>query len=353
MAKQHRIFAVQNRPKSLFSRIYKYVLLYRFLRVGSAITMELRHLRYFVVAAEEENFHRAAARLHVAQPALSRRIRDLETELGYILFDRHQKRVRLSNAGQAYFEQIKPIFKALDNAKEQTRRVARGDYGLFRLGFPESAFRSPIIIESIHQFRSSFPNVEIKLEPVPPSHGLDGVSNGDLDACFVLNRCDASSAIDHLAIDKQEWVLAMPTTHPLVGQPAILLAQLKDEPFVWTRRDVFPTLHDRLMAACTAGGLTPQIVQYTVNESTRLHLIAIGMGIGFVSSSIREAPIGVTLRKIADFYSPLELDLVWRRDFCPPTVEHFKGIISTVKKASHDLDDRQRPQAPGLRSEHL
>src|SRR5437868_4137039 len=129
--------------------------------------MELRHIRYFVAAAEEENFHRAAERLSVVPPALSRRIHDLETELGAQLFERQQKRVRLSPLGRAFLEDARRILEEVARAKERVRRMARGEVGTLSVGLNETVVRHGIVSRAFRDFRTACADVELRLGPIP------------------------------------------------------------------------------------------------------------------------------------------------------------------------------------------
>src|SRR4051812_19912794 len=128
--------------------------------------MELRHFRYFLAVAEELNFHRAARRLHLAQPALSRQIQDLEEELGARLFDRLPRGVQLTKAGEAYVEHVRKILSDVDEANAHIKQVQQGEVGTLRIGFNDVASSDPSFAESIRRFRSRYPKVRIDLAPM-------------------------------------------------------------------------------------------------------------------------------------------------------------------------------------------
>jgi DNA-binding transcriptional LysR family regulator len=293
--------------------------------------MELRHLNYFAIAAAEENFNRAAVRLHVDQSALSRRIGDLERKLGVELFDRVGQRVRLSPAGQIYFEEVVKILDSIKRAGERARRVAKGEDGVLSLGFYETIIRNKVSAKSIIAFRSQRPNVDLNLEPMPPSETIDAVLNENVNAAFVYNRPMNEKALESLHISTYKWVLALPISHPLADKPKIELIDLQNEKFIFARRDLAPLLYETLLAGCQAGGLTPRIVQYTVHESTRLHLVSMAMGVCFVVSSLEAPGDGVVIRPISNFEVPVKLDLVWRRDSKSPTLKHFIDVVAKLK----------------------
>src|SRR6185369_11515554 len=235
--------------------------------------MELRHIRYFVAAAEEENFHRAAERLCVVTPALSRRIHDLEDELGVQLFERQQKRVKLSPMGRVFLEQARRILAEVDRAMAQMRLMGAGEAGSLHIGLNETVVRHALVTSAFREFRTQYPGVELKLGPIPSSKLVEAVLSGHVDAAFIYTR-PPEGPVDYLRIETDDFFLALPSTHPLAARAELRLADLKDEKFLWMERESAPGVYDRMIAACQAGGLTPNIVQQVLSENTRLHLVS-------------------------------------------------------------------------------
>jgi DNA-binding transcriptional LysR family regulator len=304
--------------------------------------MELRHLRYFAVAAEEENFHRAAERLHVTQSALSRRIHDLEVELGVQLFDRGQKRVRLSAVGRAYYDDTTRILKDIESANARSRRVAKGELGVLTLALNDTVVRHTIVSQAFHAFRSAYRDVELKLDPTPWASLVDALTSGNVDAAFLYTRPADSPLFDYIPIATDEFLLALPSSHPLAQRAELRLADLSGEPFLWQPREPMPYIHDRLIAACQAGGLTPRIVQHLMSESARLHLVSVGMGFTFVTSSFRNYSVeNVVTRPLADLSLPLTLELCWRRDNRPLILDNFIQTLKALTEAEATPATRQ------------
>ncbi len=161
--------------------------------------MELRHLRYFVAVGEEEHFGRAAQRLRVAQPALSRQIQDLEREIGFKLFDRLSRGVKISSAGKLFLEDARGILQQLNEATERAQRVARGQSGTLRVGFTENASWRGVVPDSLHLFRERCPDAELQLNPLPSLQQLEAVRTGRLDAAFMFNPPIARSGTGSIA----------------------------------------------------------------------------------------------------------------------------------------------------------
>jgi len=147
--------------------------------------MELRHLRYFVAVGEEQHYGRAARRLRVAQPALSRQIQDLEEELGFKLFERLSRGVKLSEAGKLFLEDARRILQEVSEAAVRAGSVARGRSGTLRVGFTENASWRGVVPESFRRFRELQPGAELQLRPAASFELLDAIRSGGLDAGFV------------------------------------------------------------------------------------------------------------------------------------------------------------------------
>src|ERR1700741_415803 len=149
--------------------------------------MELRHLRYFAAVGEEQHYGRAARRLAVAQPALSRQIQDLEEELGFKLFDRLPRGVKLSAAGKLFLADSRCMLREVNEASSRAAGVARGQSGTLRVGFTENASWRGVVPESLRRFRKQQPDAELQLTPATSLEQIEAIRSGRLDAGFVFN----------------------------------------------------------------------------------------------------------------------------------------------------------------------
>ena len=287
--------------------------------------MELRHLRYFVAVGEEQHYGRAAHRLRVAQPALSRQIQDLEKELGFKLFERLPRGVRLSAAGKLFLADAKRVLHEVSEATLRAGRVARGDVGTLRIGFPEHASWFGVVPDSFRRFRELRPNAELQLQPAPSLEQLEAIQSSHLDAGFIFNMQKADPELDQLLVGVQCIELALPKKHPLTKLKKLRLRDLTDAPFVWFSRRESPVLYDHLMHECFRGGLTsPRIIQEGPNEATILSLVSAGIGVGWVLGTARwRCPKSVAVMPVADLNMPLPLALVWRTDNTSPLLASF------------------------------
>jgi len=287
--------------------------------------MELRHLRYFLAIGEEQHYGRAARRLRVAQPALSRQIQDLEEEVGFKLFERLPRGVKLSAAGQLFLEDTRRILQEVRDAAARAARVARGQSGTLRIGFTESASWRGVVPESFRLFREMQPDAELQLQSLPRLVQLEAIRSGRLDAGFVFNMPKSDPELDGLPVAMQRIELATPTGHPLTKLKAVRLRDLADASFIWFPRREAPALYDRLMRECFRGGLkSPRIVQEGQDEATILSLVATGLGVGWVLGTARwRRPKSVVILTVGDLNIPQPLSLVWRKDNRSPLLAGF------------------------------
>jgi DNA-binding transcriptional LysR family regulator len=293
--------------------------------------MELRHLKYFVAVGEEQHYGRASLRLRVAQPALSRQIQDLEEEVGFKLFDRLPRGVKLSAAGKLFLNDARRILQEVSEAAMRAARVARGQSGTLRVGFPENASWHGVVPDSFRRFREQQPVAELQLQPAASLELLEAIRSGRLDAGFLNFMPKADPELDQLPVATQHVELAVPKRHRLTKLKKLRLRDLTDAPFVWFPRRANPAFYDRMMLACYRGGLrSPHIVQEGFNEATILSLVSTGLGVGWVLGAARwRCPGTVAILPVVDLNVPLMLALAWRRDNSSPLLAKF---ISDVQR---------------------
>ena len=291
--------------------------------------MELRHLRYFLTVGEEQHYGRAARRLRVAQPALSRQIQDLEEELGFKLFERLPRGVKLSAAGQLFLGDARRILQEVDEAAVRAARVARGQSGTLRVGFTEMASWRGVVPQSFRRFREMQPDAELQLQPWPSLVQLEAIRSGRLDAGFVFNMPKADPELEGLPVAMPRIELAVPRGHPLTKLKQVRLRDLASASFVWFPRSEAPAVYDRLVHECFRGGLkSPHIVQEGQDEATILSLVATGLGVGWVLETARwRRPKSVVILSVVDLDVPQPLSLGWRKDNKSPLLAKFVADV--------------------------
>ena len=297
--------------------------------------MELRHLRYFVAIGEEQHYGRAARRLRVAQPALSRQIQDLEEELGFQLFERLPRGVKLSAAGNLFLEDARRILQEVTEAAQRAGRVASGLSGTLRVGFTENSSWRGVVPDSFRRFRELQADAELQLQPDGSLAQIDAIRSGRLDAGFVNFMPTSDPELDQLLVARQHVELAAPKGHPLTRLKKLRLRDLKDAPFVWFSRRANQAFSDPMMRECYRGGLkSPHIVQEGVNEPTILSLISAGMGIGWVPAMARWlCPESVVSLPVVDL-KMMTLALAWRRQYISFAREVHSRRATGARRAS-------------------
>jgi DNA-binding transcriptional LysR family regulator len=227
--------------------------------------IELRHLRYFVAVAEELHFGRAAARLHLAQPPLSQQIRRLEEILGYPLFVRTSRTVKLTAAGEVFLNSARRTLRNVKDDMEEVRSIGRGDVGSLRVGFIGSGMLTPLPA-MLGQYRRQYPRVQLQLRETYTSGVVQSLLRGMLDAGF-LRDGDPTEGIVTETLFSEPFVAVLPHTHPLATRTGISAGQLRDEPFVY---------------------FSPMAVQEAPQWLTILRLVGAGLGVTIAPACVRQ-----------------------------------------------------------------
>ncbi|MGE2833135.1 LysR family transcriptional regulator [Mycobacterium sp. SMC-4] len=281
--------------------------------------MELRHLRYFVAVADTCHFGQAAEQLHIAQPALSYAIRQLENELDAVLLTRTTRQVSLTPAGEFLRGEAIRILDAVDEAQQGVRRIAAGHSGLVRLGLTGTAAFShlPRIARVLGQ---ELPAValDIQSDMLTPQQ-CDGLRVNALDV-GVLRPPVVGEDIEVRTIDDEPLVLAVSADHRLAVEPVVSLTDLRSEAFVgYASHD--SAVNQAVLRSCRRAGFVPHREHTAPNTAVLLALVAAGMGVAVLPASVRALPLGgVVFRDLVDGGS-IELALAWRRGTDNPVVD--------------------------------
>ena len=294
--------------------------------------MELRQLRYFVAVGEEQHYGRAAQRLRVAQPALSRQIQNLEEEIGFKLFDRLPRGVKINAAGKLFLDDARRILKDLNDAAVTAKRIGSGLAGTLRIGYVQSLSWHGIIPESLRHFREQRPDTELQLKPLGSSEQIAAVQSGALDAGYVYCMGKVDRELGQLQLGLVNLVLAIPAGHSLAKLKKLRLRDLIHAPLILFPRRASPVFFDHLMAHCARGGLqAPRVVQETADESIMLSMVACGIGVAIVSSASQwRHPPGITLSPVKDLGLQLPFVLIWRTDNHSPLLSNFIADVTSV-----------------------
>ncbi|GAA1297755.1 LysR family transcriptional regulator [Pseudonocardia xinjiangensis] len=300
--------------------------------------MELRHLRSFVALAEELHFGRAAQRVFVAQPALSKQISALEKELGVLLFERDKRQVVLTTAGVALLEDARRLLTQADGAVERARSAGRGSTGMLRVGFIAPALYD-LLPPVLRAFRVRHPGVRLALEEMHNIEAVNAVRSRRVHIAFVRLPIEPVSELSLVTVRSEPVMLAVPEGSRLADREAVHLAELADTDLILIARSQEPELHDYYVAQCAAAGFSARISHEVDRTHVAIGLVASGLGVCFVPRSGRRvAQPGVVCVPLLGTRMRLTMAAAWLGD-PDPLVRNFLALCTDV-----------RPQDPGPRA---
>jgi DNA-binding transcriptional LysR family regulator len=273
--------------------------------------VELRHLRYFVAVAEELHFGRAAQRLHIVQPALSKQISLLERELGVRLLERTKRHVQLTHAGVAFLEDARKTIAQAEQAVEHAHLAGRGERGVLRIGFIAPAVYN-LLPRTLRAYRTRFPGVRLRLSEVSNRSAIDGVANEHLDIAFVRLPIEDDRRLCRVTVSEEPVIIALPIGHALAEQVDVELRSLAEESFVMISRAQEPALYDHYVAWCLESGFSPRVVHEVDRTHVAVGLVAGGLGAAFVPTCARAmAHPGVAYRPLREPAPRLAMGALW------------------------------------------
>jgi DNA-binding transcriptional LysR family regulator len=287
----------------------------------------IRHLPHFAIVAEEEHFQRAAERLGITQSALSRRVQLLEEELGVKLFERKARGVRLTPAGESFYNDVRKVQAALEEAKLRAQNIMLGRRGRVEVGLAPNAVSNPIVGRMFRIIRAENPDVEVAMKLIYSEDQLHSLQMQRIDF-GILYKVSDEKWLSYAPVSEDRLMLAIPAAHALARKRRLRIADLGAIPFIAPSRAHSPRIFDRLIATCHASGFSPNIEVEVHSEESALSIVAMGFAAGFVSRHHKAlAPHGVVVREIEDFAFSLPLSLAWRSDFASPVVAHFNAAL--------------------------
>ncbi|HTZ81049.1 MAG TPA: LysR family transcriptional regulator [Stellaceae bacterium] len=297
------------------------------------MAIDLRRLRAFVAIAEEGHVTRAAARLGMQQPPLTRLLKGMEAELGVRLMNRSPRGVAPTAAGVALLGEARALLARAGEIAEVVRRADRGETGRLAIGFTSSAALHPFVPATLREFRTEAPAVGLTLEEAGTGELIDGLLRGQLDAAFVRTPMPdlASLAVD--GVLQEPMIAALPAGHPLArGAGALPLKRLAAEPFILYRRPTGPGLYDTIVAACRDAGFSPRVAQEAPRLTATLSLVAAGLGLSIVPASLRTLGItAVAYRSLGARGLVAPLHLASRRDDVAPALVRFRALVGRMR----------------------
>ncbi|WP_106581667.1 LysR family transcriptional regulator [Murinocardiopsis flavida] len=297
--------------------------------------MELRHLRYFTVLAEELHFGHAAARLHMAQPPLSQRIRDLERELGVRLFDRTRHKVRLTEAGALLLEHARPVLQSAEAAHEAMRRIRPGESGVLRAGVPPDTV--PATLRTlVAEFTREAPDALIDLQEMTTDEQLAALREGLLDAGMVRHPCD-TAGLECGPIARRALGVVLPVDHEQAGAGTVDLRDLNGQPLVIFPRAMAPRLYDHVLSVCGSAGFRPGAIRHARNPHFSNGLVLAGRGVHLNERPHSGPPEGLCWRPLADTPLSWQTSTVWAPRRRHPMIDVFSEAATAGLAAAGHL----------------
>ncbi|AWN14560.1 LysR family transcriptional regulator [Salinisphaera sp. LB1] len=292
--------------------------------------MDFRQLRYFVVLAETLHFGRAAERLHITQPPLSRQIAALEAKLSVPLFTRHSRHVELTPAGADYYRHAVRLLADAERAGESARATAAGAMGTLRLGFAMYAAFS-LLPRLVRRFSDAHPRITLSLEEMLPRDTEQALLEQRIDVGLGMPM-GRPGPLDYRPLLHEPLCAVLPADHALAGGATVDVRRLAGEPFVTLPRTTAPSLHEAVLACCSAHGFAPSIRLETHLQQTIVSLVAEGLGVALVPASLARLRLDDVVFAAIEHSPSIEQGLYWRRDDDNPGLAAF--IESAVALAA-------------------
>jgi DNA-binding transcriptional LysR family regulator len=294
--------------------------------------MELRHLRYFIAVAEHESVRLASEHLHITQPAVSRQIQDLEEELGFLLFRRSPRGIKLTPAGQSYLRDARQGIAFLEGAARTARRLSAGLQGQLRLGLVENAGWDGLVPRTFRAFQAEAAEVKIELTALNTPDQLQAIAAGTLDAGFIYQYGPLPGGFTAIPLVDHDVVLAVPRAWEMPEEAgAIELRSVAERPFVTFPRSVYPLYYDRLLGACLQCGVSLNVVEEGTTETAILSLVCSGMGAAIVNSAnLGRPPAQVRFFKLKDLSIPMPLVFAHQAQNASPVLARFKAVLRSA-----------------------
>ncbi|MDP4265646.1 MAG: LysR substrate-binding domain-containing protein [Bacteroidota bacterium] len=285
--------------------------------------MDLRHLNYFLVLAEELHFGRAAERLHISQPPLSRMIKQVENELGVLLFERTKRRVILTSAGVELLQDAKQMVLQMETVKKRLAIHGKGETGALKIGYVGAVMHSglPALLSA---FAKNFPHIHLQFEEQPNTNLLHGLNNGTLDVAFVRTWLHPETLQEKLILN-EPFVAVVPAKHSLARKNKIAIKELKNETFITFTRECGPTIFDSFLALCSNAGFTPHVLHHASQLNSVLRLVESGFGISLLPANIESGyKLKLKFIPLENARETVPLIMLTRKENSNPALSHLQ-----------------------------
>lgn len=285
-------------------------------------------LECFVAVAEELNFSRAAARLHMSQPPLSRQIQSLETKLGARLLNRNTRTVALTSAGGLFLEDTRHILTRLDEAAASARRAATGEISRLRLAFV-GALLDESLVALLQTFRKLHPNCQIHLTDLPPAAQLEALQAGQVDGAFIgATPRKLNQNFSSVVWKREPLLIVLPAEHSLAAAKSVGLASLQNESWVMVSRTAAPAFRQQFDSLCANAAMRPRVVQESERAAAVLTMVAARQGVSLLPASVaRLVHPGVAFRPVKGMSPVLDHTFAYRNSETNATIRDFLKML--------------------------
>jgi DNA-binding transcriptional LysR family regulator len=292
--------------------------------------MELRHLRYFVAVAEDLNFTKAAAKLHLAQPSLTRQIHNLEDELGVRLLNRSKSQVALTEEGRSFLGDAKRILALAAESIVAVQRLSRGETGQLNIAYL-SNFDFELLPETLRAFRQTFPHIALNLFDMSPGEQFRALESRKIDLGFVGLRPPATAGgLQWESIARHSTVVVLPAQHPLATKRHVKLDDLETMFFVGMSEKTHPGFRAWLNATCQQAGFTPRVLQDAELEPALMTFVAEGLGVTLAREHLKKLPHpGVAFRPLTPSLKS-DYGIAWNRNNDSRALQQFIEIVKSL-----------------------
>jgi DNA-binding transcriptional LysR family regulator len=310
--------------------------------------MELRHLRYFVGVAEAFSFTKAAEKLRVAQPSLTRQIKDLEEELGVRLLDRTKHSVALTAEGRSFLADSKQLLASAANMVQSVRRLHDGEVRALNVGYVSNLFHD-LLPRTLASFRQSFPSVSINLFDMSCGDQFRALEEGRLDLAFVgLHEPIALRGFEFRTIASYRTLAALPKDSPLASKKSVRLEALEPLFFIGMSEASYPFYRHWLTKTCHRAGFTPKVLQDVDIERTMIHSVSEGLGVALVPEQLKKLPHpNVVFRPVTPVVAT-EACVAWKGGNPSLPLQAYVNIVENVGRNMRRSGGRESSALPAF-----
>ncbi|MEW4923984.1 LysR family transcriptional regulator [Algibacter sp. 2305UL17-15] len=292
--------------------------------------IELRHIKYFLAVAEDLHFRKAAERLYISQPGLSRQIKNMEEDLGVLLFERHNRKVQLTKAGEYLKRELTINLKQFNDIFNHAKLIHKGKKGQLKLGYVGSAMQK-VIPNLLVQLKNETPDIVFNLKEMDNEKQIQDLLNLNIDIGFVrLDR--VPSNIERKPIQKDTFCLVLPKNHQIDASNFKNLSQFKDESFILFDPEYSKSYYDKVLQIFETSGFTPLISHLTIHSSSIYKLVENNFGISIVPKSLIEnATKNIKFIELKTIEQRTDLSVVWNKTNRNPILINLLNLMEHVK----------------------